>query len=71
MGPYYLAQRTLSSQTNAVAPATLLSTYCVFKEILLDYFKTYHQILPDPETEQILMLLPSDILTHDLKDINI
>ena len=69
--PYYQVQRVLSCKNNAAATVSLFSTYYLFNKILFNYLKVYHQISPEPEVEQLLMLITSDITLYDLSGLKI
>ena len=47
----------------------LYSTHYVFNKILFDFSKEYHKATPEPELEQALVLLTSDILLYHLHKI--
>ena len=46
---------------NAATMVCLFSTYQHLNKILFDYLIVYYQMSPEPDIEQILMLLTSDI----------
>ena len=46
----------LLCKNNVALTDGLFRTYCALKNIF-DYLKTYHQISPEPEIEQTLILL--------------
>ena len=50
---------------------SLLSTYYVFNQTLLNYFKAYHHIPLGPEVKQILKLLNSYTTSYDLPGLNV
>ena len=50
-------QTILICQGNTAAMDGLFSTYYVHNKIIFEYFKAYHWITPEPEMEQVLMLL--------------
>ena len=43
----------------------------IFNTILFDYLRSYHQILPDPEIKQAIMVLIKNIPYNDLPCLNI
>ena len=61
----------LPYQYNAAAVVGLFGMYYVFNKITFDYLKPYHQISLEPDMEQFLKLLSSDIPSIYLPGLNI
>ena len=61
----------LTCQTEAAAIDNLFNIYNVCNYILFDYLNAYLQISPDPESEQTLMLLTSDVSSCTLPSLNV
>ena len=49
----------------------LFRTYYVFNKFLFAYSKAYSQISPEPEMDQALKLLTSNIPPYNLLDLNV
>ena len=74
----FILGRPISSGTssanvehNAIYMDGLLSMYYGFNKIVFDYLKAYHQISPEPDMGEILMLLTPKTHFYDFPDLNV
>ena len=56
----------LTYKNNTATIDGLFSMYYVLNEVLFNYLKAYHQILPEQDSEQALMLITLYINLHHL-----